>query len=73
MKRITKRRQAKIDKRRYCGYSHDDIMEFMLALCELEDDIIITDKQQEAMDLAIQALCSINNALVGSGKVVLNG
>ena len=69
MKRI---RLQKARKRRYCGYDHDQITDLMIRLCDLEDDVLLTEDEQEAMDIAIQALCSIHNAMVGSGKVAFD-
>lgn len=65
-------RLRKARKRRYCGYDHDQITDLMIRLCDLEDDIVLTEEEQEAMDIAIQALCSINNAMVSNGKVVFD-
>lgn len=59
--------------RMYCGYNYRELNDMMDALLDLEDDIVLTEREQLAMDIAIQALCSILNAMAGNGKVVIDG
>ena len=53
----------------YCDRSPDEVMDVIMTLGELEDRIEMTDKEQDAMDIAIQAVCDIRNAMVGDGKI----
>ena len=69
MRRVNLR---KAEKRRYCGYSYEEITNMTDTLSNLEDDIAITEQEEKAMDIAIQALWEIRNAMLTNGKVVFD-
>ena len=65
MGRLFKRKKP---QRRYCGYDYEGMCHLLDTLCILEDDIILTDQEQDAMDVAIQALCDVQRAMVDKGR-----
>ena len=67
MKRLIKRKRNRI--RKFCGHSADGIYEILNILCDLEDGIDMTEYEEEALDVAIQAVASIRNAMVTDGKI----
>ena len=73
MNRLSKRRLKRAERRKYCGYDYHQMAELMERLCVLEDDVVLTDCEQEAMDIAIQAMCTIHNAMVTGRKDIFDG
>lgn len=56
-------------KRTYFGYDADGLSEITYTLCQLEDGIDMTEKEEEALDIAIQAITSMRNAMISNGKI----
>ena len=56
----------------YCGHDWDSMNNILDTLCELEDDILMTKAEQEAMNVAIQCVTEVINLLKGY-PVTLDG
>lgn len=65
MGRLIKRKK----NRKFCGHNADGMYEIMCTLCDLEDSVGMSEKEEEAMDIAIQAISSLRNAMVTDGKI----
>ena len=65
MKRIIKRDR----KKQYMGLNTDQLRDVLFILNDLVTDVGMTDAEQDAMDVAIQAVTDIRNDLIGGGKV----
>ena len=62
-------RVRKRDKQRQnMGLNADQIRDVLFVLCDLVTDVGMTEAEQDAMDVAIQAVTDIRNDLM-SGKV----
>lgn len=62
---------GKKKERRYMGMTAEDIRDVLFVLCGLVEDIGLTEQEMHAMDVAVEALNDIHNALVTGGKVRL--
>ena len=49
----------------YCGYNWDDMNDVLNTLCYLQEDAMLTDREYEALEIGIQCVTSILNALEG--------
>lgn len=56
-------------EKQYMGLNADQIRDVLFVLCDLVTDVGMTDAEQDAMDVAIQAVTDIRNDLMGGGKV----
>ena len=56
----------------YCGHDWDSMNGILDTLCDIEDSVGMTDKEQEAMNIAIQCVTDILNLLQGH-PVTLDG
>lgn len=65
MKRLIKRDK----KRRFFGRDTYELYNIICILCDLEDGIDMTDQEETALDVAIQALSHIRYAMETDGKV----
>ena len=54
--------------RKYCGHTAVQMEEILIKLCEIEDSVELTDQEQDAMDIAIQAISDLHNAMIRDGK-----
>lgn len=43
----------------YCGKTVDEMLFLIAKLCELQDDVILTDEENEAVKIAIQAMTDV--------------
>ena len=43
----------------YCGKTVDEMLFLIAKLCELQDDVILTDEENEAVTIAIEAMTDI--------------
>ena len=50
------------------GMNADQLRDVLFRLCDLSTDVLMTEEEQDAMDVAIQAVTDIRNDLI-SGKV----
>lgn len=64
MRRLFKRKE-----RRFCGKSWDDLNEVLDSLCELEDSVLLSDAEDEAMEIAIQCVTEIMNRMQDGKRV----
>lgn len=55
--------------RKYCGHTAAEMEEILIKLCEIEDSVGLTDQEQDAMDIAIQAISDLHNAMIRDGKI----
>lgn len=47
----------------YCGKTRDEMLCLIAKLCELQDDIIMTDEEDEAVTIAIQAMTDVREGM----------
>ena len=57
-------------ERKFCGNSWDDLSKVLDSLCELEDSVLLTEKEDEAMHVAIQCVTEIMNRMKDGKKVL---
>lgn len=57
-------------ERKYCGHTWGQMDIVLDTLCELEDSLLITHKEQEAMDMAIQCVTEIMNRMKDGRKIM---
>ena len=55
--------------RKYCGLTAVQMEEILIKLCEIEDSVGLSDQEQDAMDIAIQAISDLHNAMIRDGKI----
>lgn len=63
------RRLRKNKVRKFCGLSWNDMDYVLETVCNLEDDILITEEEQEALDIAIQCITQIMNRMEDGRKI----
>lgn len=56
-------------KKQYMGLDADQLRDVLFRLCDLSTDVLMTEDEQDAMDVAIQAVTDIRNDLMNGGKV----
>ena len=56
-------------KRTYCGKNHDEMMNVLSTLCEIEDRVELTDSEQEDFDIAVQCVTTVLNRMVYNKKI----
>lgn len=56
----------------YCGHDWNSMNKILDTLCKLEDDILMTEEEADAFDIAIQCVTDVMNLQVGY-SVVLDG
>ncbi len=61
MKRGIFSRKEKQD--RYCGKTREEVKEILSILCAMQDDIAMTEEEDEAMEIAIQAVADVRNRM----------
>lgn len=61
---------GKRKKLTFHGCDHEKLeQDALFVLCDLEDDIVMTEREKYAMDIAIQAVTFVMNGMVNGGKV----
>lgn len=55
-------------KKQYMGLDADQLRDVLFRLCDLSTDVLMTEDEQDAMDVAIQAVTDIRNDLMSGGK-----
>ena len=55
--------------RKYCGLTAAQMESVLIKLCEIEDGVERTDQEPGAMDIAIQAISDLHNAMIRDGKI----
>ena len=58
-----KRLRKKKADRRFFGYDWYGLDHMLDVLCQLEDNILVTDEENEALDIGIQSLAQIMNRM----------
>ena len=53
----------------YHGCDHDKLEQALYTLCAIEDDVLLSDHEQTAMNRAIEAVSCLMNAMNNGGKV----
>lgn len=56
-------------EKQYMGMNADQLRDVLFVLNDLVTDVGMTDTEQDAMDVAIQAVTDIRNDLMSGGKV----
>ena len=55
----------------FCGLNWEEMNNVLDTLCIFEDDILMTDEEEQAMDIAIQCVVSIMNRMKKGVKVIV--
>lgn len=55
----------------FCGLNWEEMNDVLDTLCIFEDDILMTDEEEQAMDIAIQCVASIMNRMKKGVKVIV--
>lgn len=56
-------------KRTFCGKSWSDMGEVLNTMCNLEDDIDLTDKENDCFNIAIQCITQIMNRMIDGKEI----
>lgn len=56
-------------KRTFCGVDWSGLEEVLNTMCELEDKIKLTDKEESCFDIAIQCVTQIMNRMVDGKEI----
>lgn len=62
-------RKDKFHRRKFCGYSWEDMDRLLDDFCWLEDDSMITDREQKAFDIAVQCMVQIMNRMIDGKRI----
>ena len=54
---------------KYCGLTVEQMEAVLYKLCDLEDDHDLNEREQAAMDIAIQAVSDLRNAMLMDGRI----
>lgn len=66
---LEKLRNKGISSRKFCGMDWADMDRMLDRFCWLEDDSMITDEEQEALDIAIQCMVQIMNRMIDGKRI----
>lgn len=53
----------------FCGCDHDKMEQVLYRLCEIEDSVGLSEDEDFAMHIAIQAISHLMNGMVHNGKM----
>ena len=64
---------GKKQERKFCGYDWEKLRQVLNCLCDLEDTVLMTEEEDEAMHMAVQCVTEIMNRMLDGKKVEWDG
>ena len=54
---------------KYCGKTHQEMDEILNTMCDIEEHIFMSKKEEEAFNIAIQCISTVMNRMVDNRPI----